>query len=328
MMLTVALTGATGFIGKQFLEAADGRFNVRIIGRSSRQGASNVASLADIDALVPVLAGCDAIVHCAHTSASEELNAIWAEALCTAAARAGVQRIVALGSFATYDNQGSAIGESTRACSAQIPYVAGKLSLERAFMRQAGHHRSLTVAFLQPGIVVGAGGSWDRFARRLQYTQQILLPARGAGLCNAIEVGAVAEAIARALDLDASSFGPERFLKALLGTGKAITWAQWLATDYGIPLARIEACNTNRWAEEFKRNGMLMVRYSRPAAAMLGRFKRKVGAAPEAAEADTPRSVETPVPAPVFVPEGLDRLTLACRAVVNRDRALGLGLVD
>ncbi|MCA1248838.1 NAD(P)H-binding protein, partial [Massilia sp. MS-15] len=101
-MMKVAVTGASGFIGSRFIERARGRFDLRPM-VNDRQG--NMIALSDQDALAHELEGCDAIVHCAHYGAVESLNVKWADAICAAAARSDVRRIVAFGSFATYDNR-------------------------------------------------------------------------------------------------------------------------------------------------------------------------------------------------------------------------------
>ncbi|MCA1248839.1 hypothetical protein, partial [Massilia sp. MS-15] len=251
------------------------------------------------------------------------------DAICAAAARSDVRRIVAFGSFATYDNRAETITEQSNGCPARIPYVVGKEQLERAFSRGLKNHPSLTLALLQPSIVVGAGGSWDRFARKLTCTERIYLPAGGEGICNVVDVDVVAEAVCRSLELPATAFGPSRAVKALISGRQATTWAQWLNQAYGIPASRISACNTNAWSEDTKRNLMLSIRFSSVGASLFEMLKGRPAAEPtRRPSAQRTESSPVPVPVPLYVPEGLDRLTLSCRSVVDPGRALALGLLD
>jgi nucleoside-diphosphate-sugar epimerase len=322
-MITVAVTGSNGFIGSNFIKAAQGRFNIKLIGPrvDGTDPAAVRVSLRDESGLSEALSGCDAIVHCAHTGADESENAVWAANLVKAATRADVTRMVAFGSFATYDNSGQVISRSTRNCTARIPYIVEKLRLENTYAAlMEGEYRSLHLAFLQPTIVVGKKGSWDRFARALQQTRLIYLPNKGNGVCNLVPVETVVDAVCRCLEAPADFYRQARMRKLIVAQNSALTWAEWLERDYGIPAARIEECNANTWAESFKRNLMLSFRYS-VLGDMLMRLKRsRTSMAPEQPtdkSGSTERAVvESPA---VYLPEGFDRLTFSCKAVAKKD---------
>jgi nucleoside-diphosphate-sugar epimerase len=316
-MMRVAVTGSNGFIGSHFVDAARGRFQVKAIQRRSGDGkVSGVqASLDDVQDLSSALQDCDAVVHCAHDGVNERANAIRAANLVQAAKNAGVRRMIAFGTFATYDNTGATITETSPSCKARIPYISEKLRLESVLAGSLHTaNSSLRVAFLQPTIVVGEGGSWDRFARRLQSTERILLPRAGNGVCNLVSVDSVVSAICACLEAADSSFGAERMLKLLVSDNAPVTWAQWLNQSYGIPAERVEACNDNAWAENTKRNLLLAFRYSVLGDALMN--LRQLRSSDASATVETPRD-EWPISHPVYIPEGLDRLTLACRAVVR-----------
>ena len=322
-MIKVAVTGGSGFIGSHFIKAAQSGFDIKLLGRRSpdpRVPFTGV-SLRDVDGLSRALAGCDAVVHCAHNSADEEENAVWAANLMLAANQAAVGRIIAFGTFATYDNSGAVIDSNTPDCTARIPYVAGKRKLEKTLTDALSQFPNLQLAFLQPTIVVGRDGSWDRFARRLQNTQRILLPENGEGICNLVRVETVVDAILRCLQAPTSAFGRERILKALVTDDKPITWAEWLSKHYGIPMDRMEACNSRPWAESFKRNMLLSIRYSALGDLATKMRSSKKGLAKEPAMPEEEREAAVTELAvsshPIYIPEGLDRLTMACRAIVH-----------
>jgi nucleoside-diphosphate-sugar epimerase len=276
------------------------------------------ASLDDVPGLSRVLEGCDALVHCAHDGENERENALRAANLIQAVKNAGVRRIVAFGSFATYDNAGQTITESGPSCLARIPYVVEKLRLEKVLTRGLrAADSSLRVAFLQPTIVVGEGGSWDRFARRLQATERILLPRAGNGLCNLVTVDTVVSAIFASLEAPDSSFDSQRMLKMLVTGKNPVTWAEWLSQSYGIPSSRIEACNNNTWAENTKRNLLLAFRYSALGDAVMNLRRSRPSVVSAAVSKPVNVSQEdAQIDYPIYIPEGLDRLTLSCRAVV------------
>lgn len=320
-MITVAVTGSNGFIGSNFINAAKGRFNLKLIGRHALHSEFPVAhaSLNDEDRLVEVLSGCDAVVHCAHSGINESENVSWGSSIVLAAKRAGVERMVAFGSFATFENSHDVILPSTPTCTAKIPYVIEKLRLEKTLSDLLkADYPALQLAFLQPTIVVGAGGSWDRFARRLKNTDRIYLPSKGNKVCNLVQVDTVVDAICCCLEAPAEFYEKARMRKLLVASDQPTSWADWLAADYHIPQTKILACNENRWAESFKRNMLLSVRYSAIGDKLM-RLKQQDQAQVHASTSALPRTDVDPSTHTIFIPEGLDRLTLSCNAVVKGD---------
>lgn len=315
-MIRVAVSGSNGFIGSNFIKAAQSRFQIRTIGRDAG---------GDVKSLSRAIEDCDAVVHCAHDGVNESANVPYGINLVKAAKQAGVRRMVAFGTFATYENSGTTITETSPACKARIPYIVEKLRLEQAFADALDTvYPSLRLAFLQPTIVVGTGGSWDRFARRLTSTERIVLPYGGKGICNLVSVETVAAAMCAAIEASDARFGERRMLKALVTSDTPMSWLEWLGNSYGIPVSRIESCNGNAWAESSKRNLLLAFRYSAIGEALMNlRPKRPAGppdtsSRPDRSSADT-KSEERHA---IYLPEGLDRLTLACRATVQGNASL------
>jgi nucleoside-diphosphate-sugar epimerase len=323
-MITVAVTGGNGFIGSNFVNMTRGRFRIKLIGRNVHHSDAPAARvlLSDEDRLFDALSDCDAIVHCAHTGVNESENSVWAVNLVRAAKRAGIRRIVSFGSFATYNNSGSVISSSTQSCKARIPYVVEKLRLEETYASLLrAEYPSMQLAFLQPAIVTGKGGSWDRFAINLQQARHIYLPNKGSAVCNIVQVEAVVGAISRCLEAPADFYERERIPKLLVAQDAPLTWAEWLERDYGISSTRIQECNANPWAESFKRNLALSLRYS-ALGDILMRLKRSRMRKERHDQSGAGSLVNVNSIAEsrsFYTPEGLDRLTLSCKAVVQKD---------
>ncbi len=113
-MTTVAITGGTGFIGRHVIAALTGSGqSLRLLMRNPVPGTPGGAnaeiirgSLADRDALARLVAGADAVIHCAGAisapdrSAYASSNIDGTRTLAAAAAAAGVRRFVHLSSIA------------------------------------------------------------------------------------------------------------------------------------------------------------------------------------------------------------------------------------
>ncbi len=119
----VALTGATGFVGKATLAALDhAGYAVRALARTVPKGDSSAewvqGSLADRAALAELVAGAEAVVHVAGltTAASpaqfESANVAGTLAMLEAATGAGVPRFVLVSSLSAREPQLSAYGAS------------------------------------------------------------------------------------------------------------------------------------------------------------------------------------------------------------------------
>jgi nucleoside-diphosphate-sugar epimerase len=332
-MIKVAVTGANGFIGSNFVNAANGRFDLKLLRRSGPGGGNErvgSVSLGDSASLAKEMEGCEVLVHCAHDAIHESTNVQWAANIVQAAASVGIERIITFGSFVSYDNSGDVIAESTSPCAAKIPYVVHKSLTRNVFVRAVESIPHLRLAVLEPSIVVGAGGSWDRWAKRLQVTDRIYLPENGRLVCNLVEVAQVVEAICRCIEIAPSAYGQSRMFRALI-SGRPTSWADWLASSYDIQSARIEACNNNVWAEDMTSNLWLSFRYSAVGDSLFTALKStrrasknqdvsRISPKTERLTAAMSRNIS-------YCPYGLDRLTLSCRAVAESKFAEHLGIL-
>ncbi|WP_063752699.1 NAD-dependent epimerase/dehydratase family protein [Streptomyces sp. NRRL S-350] len=162
---TVALTGATGFIGSAVLAALVARgARVRALARRVPQSAGRGAAwvpgdLADAAAPAALCEGATVLVHLAArvdggAEECEAVNVRGTAALMAAATRAGVHRIVHLSTAAVY-------GEGPHAGIAVDEVPPAPLS-EASRTRLLGERHALDTGacVLRPGLVTGTGDRW------------------------------------------------------------------------------------------------------------------------------------------------------------------------
>ncbi|MET9697451.1 NAD-dependent epimerase/dehydratase family protein [Streptomyces sp. NPDC006529] len=165
-MLTVLITGASGFIGGHVTrEGARRGLDLRLLTHSrppavAVPGARTVrADLADPGSLRGICDGADVLLHCASRiggapEANEAVNARGTAALLAEARRAGVPRVVYLSTASVY-GRGTFRGERPE----RVPRNPGSpTSLNRAAAEDAVIAAGGTV--LRPHLVYGEGDTW------------------------------------------------------------------------------------------------------------------------------------------------------------------------
>lgn len=242
--LTVAVTGASGFIGGRVVERlalgtqARVRPVVRGFGRAARLSVLpqerlefRQADLLDTDGLRAAFEGCDTVVHCAFGSAGDEADR-WAASVegtanVLAAARgAGVRRVVHLSTIDVYDPAvtGDLTEESPArpADPADREYEQQKLAAERLVLDAHGH--GLETVVLQPGVVYGPwGGQWTTAQLQRAEGDFAALPTgEDTGVCNAVYVDDLADAVLLATGKEAAA--GQRFL---VGNGEPLGWGRF-----------------------------------------------------------------------------------------------------
>ncbi len=215
----VLITGATGFIGGRLVEILAAR-GVRIrVATSDFRNCARVArfpvelvkaNLLDHAALAKAAAGCDVIFHFAYRfggTVQEQLrvNLHGTLALAEAFLKTGGRRFVHISSVsaygAPYDGD---LREDTPPQPTSDAYSKTKLKTE-LLLRDLHRSRGLPVAIIQPTIVYGPYGStWTTRLLEQVRSSRIVLPAHGAGLCNAVYVDDVVAASMLAVESDAA----------------------------------------------------------------------------------------------------------------------------
>jgi predicted dehydrogenase/nucleoside-diphosphate-sugar epimerase len=227
----VAVTGATGFIGSHVVERllATGGRSVAIardfakLARLSHLDSDRVrfahADVRDRRSLADAFRDSEVVVHAAYGSDGSP-DEQWSvtvggtAAVLDAAIGAGVRRIVYLSTVAVYDAADQiVINEDCPALSsapADMSYGRQKLAAEQ-HITTAGAGR-IEVVCLQPTVVYGPWGpSWTvRPLRRLLSASFLLPSGAGVGICNAVHVQDVADAVLFAAT--AQSLDGERLL--------------------------------------------------------------------------------------------------------------------
>ncbi len=229
--MKIAVIGASGFIGTRLIERfhLGGGPTVIAVVRQPRSLALparfalefRLADALDPAAIARALSGCAAVVHAAlgDPRQIEQMPA----ALCRGAAAAGVRRVIYL-STASVHGQNPAPGtDETAALHARhsVPYNNAKVRAERSFFA-ACHRHGLAGFALRPGIVYGPRSRWIAGLATDLIERRAWLYAEGRGICNAIYVDNLVDAISGCLSADDEAAGP-----FLVGDQETVTWADF-----------------------------------------------------------------------------------------------------
>jgi nucleoside-diphosphate-sugar epimerase len=229
------ITGATGCIGGRLLERLVLQHGVRprALLRSYRQ-ASRIARFdveivsgdaGDPASLERAVAGCDVVYHCAHDFDDSRRNLVGVRALAEACLRHRVRRLVYVSSISAYEPLADGdLDESTVSRPNGAEYHDTKLEAERILLEQASA-AGLPVAIVQPTVVYGPFSKpWTLTPVRRLRSARLVLPGTGEGLCNAVYVDDVVDALVLAATNE-RALG-QRFLVTGPST---ITWREFYA---------------------------------------------------------------------------------------------------
>ncbi len=228
------ITGATGYIGGRLRErlAEQGLAEPHVaLVRSPAAadavkaggGTAVVGDLLDPRSLDAAVQGCEQIIHLAHGDRGPQAT----RHLVEAAARHGVKRFVHVSTMSVH---GPAPGpEAAHEATARIgrygePYSDSKAEQEEIV--QSAHARGdLPVVILRPTVVYGLGGHFERQVLAQARSGEVALFDGGRGVCNAVFVDDVCDAI-QAAQHSADALGEAMFITA----DQAITWGEFIRT--------------------------------------------------------------------------------------------------
>jgi nucleoside-diphosphate-sugar epimerase len=228
----ILVTGSTGFIGARLCErlALDYKLPyralVRDFGRApriARLGAEMVGGhLDDPASLDHALDGCDTVVHLAYSDGPQTRRLI------RACRTRGVQRFVHMSSIAVHGaNPGPECAREETASIGHYPgqeYSNMKVAAERAV--QAAIGEGLRAVILRPTIVYGPYGPFVRSIVDAARERGVLtLLDEGRGICNAVYVDDVCDAIRAAIETQ-RGLGSAFFVTA----DRAVTWREFNLT--------------------------------------------------------------------------------------------------
>ena len=226
-----AVTGATGFIGGRLVERLlENGINVTCLLRSaaakdriSKTGATLIKlDLADAAAVTAALEGMDYIFHCAYDSQDPAWN-VEALHILIKGCRTHRSRLVHVSSYVVYDlPMKGEVTEETPAAPVTHGYSHTKLQLERILLK-ATLDDGLLGTIIQPTNVYGPySRPWTIDPANMLRYGTVILPDRGEGLCNAVYVDDVVNAMILAAD-HPNSIG-QRFL---VSGPEPITWSDF-----------------------------------------------------------------------------------------------------
>lgn len=231
---TYAVTGSTGFIGSRLVDrlvenGAQVVCLVRDVERAKRNASpSGQVTFATLDIHDPAglraaLSQAEALVHCAYDWNDEAWNATALDSLIAAVQTDRHTKLVHVSSFVVYDLPTSGrVSEETPPTREPAGYCQVKHQLERKVI-DAAERGSISAVIIQPTIVYGPRArTWtDEPAMMLSYGS-LVLPSDAEGLCNAVYVDDVVDALMLAIAGE-----PARGERFLISGETPVTWKRF-----------------------------------------------------------------------------------------------------
>jgi len=256
-MKKIFITGATGFIGCRLAEIASERGltvvalvrNWSRAARLARLRAQMVqGDVLELESLRSGMRGCDVVFHCAvDNRATGELHRRSSAAgtvnVLQAALEAGVEQVVHVSSIAVYGYRAAPAARTETApySYSSDAYCDGKIDAEKSALE---YHEKfhLAVTVLRPTIVYGPFGAWTEDTVRAIRQRRMALIDGGAGICNALYVDNLVEAMLRAAEEPRA-----RGEVFHISDAESITWKQFIEaharalSDGYLPLPEVTA---------------------------------------------------------------------------------------
>lgn len=232
--MKIAIIGGNGFIGSRLVEQfhlGAQHTPIPIVRKPASLALPARFSLdwrlgdaLDTESLTKALQGCDAVVHAAigDPLQIEKMPAI----LCSAAAAAGIKRVVYLSSASVH---GQTIAPGTAEATPlhtehSIDYNNAKVHAERSFFAECLKYQ-LDGYALRPGVVYGPRSRWIADLADELHSGRAWLFDAGRGICNSVYVDNLNHAVRLCLEVSGGAGQPY-----LVGDAETVTWASF----YGI----------------------------------------------------------------------------------------------
>jgi nucleoside-diphosphate-sugar epimerase len=208
---SVLVTGASGFIGTRLVErlllecGARPRVLLRGHARSARLARLGIdrfelvmGALDDPAVVERAVSGCVAVFNCAHDWFNADTNQIGIDALIKACI-ANQAALIHLSTISIYEPlQDGPLDEESALPAAGTSYGMAKRALD-VRIQQAARDNGLQATILAPTVVYGPfGRAWTSTPAKRVRNGSVLLPENGEGLCNAVHVDDVCQAMIRA----------------------------------------------------------------------------------------------------------------------------------
>jgi nucleoside-diphosphate-sugar epimerase len=248
MSSSVAVLGASGFVGSRLLELFHLRGTARVrpivrgytsLARLSRFDLDwRIADACDITSLVSAFNGCDTVVNL--LVANPDVIVANATAAYKAAEKAGVRRMVFMSSASVHGLVPCAGTDelSPLHSNHRFAYNNAKVCAERALTKLRAHG-SVELVILRPSIVFGPRSRWLTDVADQILSDSAYLIDEGLGICNAIYVDNLIDAIELALTTPTADRGV-----FLLNNSERITWFDFyqpIAAALGVAMDRIHS---------------------------------------------------------------------------------------
>lgn len=225
------ITGASGFIGNRLCERLDAQGGQPYVAmaRSAAgaaalraQGRASVAAdLATPGAAAQALAGCDAVIHLAHGNRGPEVT----RRLVEAAVAQKVGRFVHISTMSVHGPRPGveAAHEDTARIGRYDEGYSDSKAEQEEIVQAAIDRGDLAAVILRPTVVYGLGGHFEGQVLEQARAGEVTLFDDGRGVCNAVFVDDVCDAITSAL-VSPAALGQAMFINA----DRSITWGEFI----------------------------------------------------------------------------------------------------
>lgn len=331
----ILVTGATGFIGGRLVEKLilDYKITPKVLVRDYAKVARiarfpveiKKSDLSDRSGLEKALEGCDIVFHCAFDfSASLDDNVSAIKVLAETCRSKRINRLVHVSTISVYEPlKDGDVTEESKSEPVGISYADTKLAVEEEILRQVLKY-DLPAVVIQPTNVYGSfGRTWtDKIVEKIQ-RGTIVLPDGGEGLCNAVYVDDVVNAMILA-SIRNGVVG-ERFL---ISGAEPVTWDMFYGKFADAVGASQEAvvCKTTDEIRRLNRNPLTKIRLliSDPAViAKVGWFQPIITINDRVVQflKDTYIAYMKKAPKAVYIPDSEELTFLNSKAHVRIDKA-------